>query len=61
MMIFLYRSAAKSAAQTSQHDRVAIDDELLVAVLQRRFDNPRIAAGPVVTLRLNGRTRAPSR
>src|SRR5215471_20880908 len=31
-----------------EHDSLAVDDELPMAVLQRRFDNPRIAIGPVV-------------
>src|SRR5215468_2257866 len=37
-----------SDAVAVEHDGLAIDDELLMAVLQRRFDNPRIAVGPVV-------------
>jgi len=31
-----------------EHHGLAVDDELLMAALQRRYDNPRIAVGPVV-------------
>jgi len=31
----------------AENDRLAIDDELLLAVLERGFDNPRIAVRPV--------------
>jgi len=37
------------AVDPEQH-RLAVDDELLVAVPQRRFDNLREAAGPVVAV-----------
>jgi len=32
----------------AQDDRLAINDKMLLAVLQRRFDNPGEAFGPVV-------------
>ncbi len=32
----------------AEHHRLAVDHELPMAVLQRRLNNPRIAAGPVV-------------
>ena len=35
-------------AVDAEHHRLAIDDELLDPVLQRRFHDPRIAIGPVV-------------
>ena len=36
-------------AINAKDDGLAIDDELLLAVLQRSFDDPGEAAGPVVT------------
>jgi hypothetical protein len=35
-------------AVDAENDRLAIDDELLLAVLERGFDNPRIAVRPIV-------------
>ena len=36
-------------AVDAEHDRFAVDNELLVFVLQRRLDDPRIALAPVIT------------
>jgi hypothetical protein len=36
-------------AVDAEDDRLAIDDELLVSVLQRGLDDPEIALGPVVS------------
>jgi len=36
-------------AVDAEHDRFAVDDELLVSVLQRGLDDPGIALAPVIT------------
>jgi len=45
----------------AEHHGLAADDELLVAVLQRTLDDPRIPCSPVVAARVIKRTRSPSR
>ena len=37
-------------AVDAEHDGLAIDNELLLAVLQRGFDNPGEALGPIVAV-----------
>ena len=37
-------------AVNAEHDGLAIDHELIMAIPQRAFDDPRIAAAPVVTV-----------
>jgi len=37
-------------AVDAEHDRLAIDDELAMLVLERRLDDPGIAAAPVVAV-----------
>ena len=48
-------------AVNAQDDRLTVDDEPLLPVLQRRLHDPRIALGPVVPTRVINRTRSPSR
>jgi hypothetical protein len=48
-------------AVNAQDDSLVINDEMLLAVLQRRFDNPGEAFGPVVPPRVISRIRSPLR
>ena len=47
MLVGMKRVEIGDAIDAEQHG-LAVDDELLAVILQRRLDNPRIAVGPVV-------------
>jgi len=45
----------------TEHDRLAINDELLMPILARRLNDPGVAIGPIVVASGDQATRSPSR
>ena len=60
-MLARVQSVEIGNAVDAEHGGFAVDDELLVSVLQRGLDDPGIALAPVITARVISRTRSPSR